>query len=122
MAFYEHVFITRPDIAPAQMEAALEEIKALVEEKGGKVGKTEYWGLRTLAYRMDKNRKGHYGLIDMEANADVLEALDTRQRFADDVIRSMTIRIDELSDQPSAILRKGEERRRGGGGGGRGRN
>ncbi|WP_019962060.1 30S ribosomal protein S6 [Woodsholea maritima] len=113
MAFYEHVFIARPDLAPAQVETALEEIKALIEEKGGKVGKTEYWGLRTLAYRMDKNRKGHYGLVDMEADASILEAIDVRQRFSDDVIRYLTIRLDELPEGPSAILRKGEERRRG---------
>jgi small subunit ribosomal protein S6 len=112
MAYYEHVFVARPDVSPAQVESLLEELKALVEEKGGKVGKTEYWGLRTLAYRMHKNRKGHYGLIDMEAGADVLEAIDQRQRYSDDVIRYLTVRIDELSEEPSAVLRKGEERKR----------
>jgi len=112
MAFYEHVFVARPDISPAQAESLLEELKGLVEEKGGKVGKTEYWGLRTLAYRIEKNRKGHYGLIDMEADNAVLEALDYRQRYADDIIRHMTIKIDELSEDPSAILRKGDDRKR----------
>lgn len=112
MAYYEHVFVARPDVSPAQVESLLEELKALVEEKGGKIGKTEYWGLRTLAYRMNKNRKGHYGLIDMEANADVLEAIDSRQRYSDDVIRYMTVRLDELSEEPSAVLRKSEERKR----------
>ncbi|KPP80443.1 MAG: SSU ribosomal protein S6 RpsF [Oceanicaulis sp. HLUCCA04] len=112
MAYYEHVFVARPDVSPAQVESLLEELKGLIEEKGGKVGKTEYWGLRTLAYRMNKNRKGHYGLIDMDANADALEAIDARQRYSDDVIRYMTVRIDELSEEPSAVLRKSEERKR----------
>ena len=111
-SYYEHVFIARPDVSPAQVESLLEELKGLVEEKGGKVGKTEYWGLRTLAYRIKKNRKGHYGLIDMEAGSDVLDALDQRQRYADDIIRYVTIRIDELSEEPSAILRKGDDRKR----------
>lgn len=112
MAYYEHVFIARPDISPAQMETLIEELKQLVEEKGGKVGKTEYWGLRTLAYRVKKNRKGHYGLLDMEADNAVLDAIDSRQRYADDVIRYVTIRVDDLSEEPSAILKKGDDRKR----------
>ena len=112
MAYYEHVFVARPDVAPAQVESLLEELKQLVEEKGGKVGKTEYWGLRTLSYRIKKNRKGHYGLIDMEAGPDALDALDYRQRYADDIMRHITVRIDELSEEPSAILRKGDDKKR----------
>lgn len=112
MAYYEHTFVARPDISPAQAESLIEDIKTLVEENGGKVNKTEYWGLRTLAYRISKNRKGHYGYIDMEANNAVLEALDYRQRYADDVMRHMTIKVDELSEEPSAILKKGDDRKR----------
>ena len=108
---YEHVFIARPDVSPAQVESAIEELKALIEEKGGKVHKTEYWGLRTLAYRMNKNRKGHYGYLDMEAGNEVLEALDYRQRFADDVMRYMTIRVEELSEEPSPVLSRKDRRR-----------
>ena len=103
MSYYEHVFVARPDISPAQAEALLEEIKELVEEKGGKVGKTEYWGLRTLAYRINKNRKGHYGLVDMEAGSEVLEALEYRQRYSDDVIRHMTVKLEELSEMGRGI-------------------
>jgi small subunit ribosomal protein S6 len=112
MANYEHVFVARPDVSPAQVESLLEELKGLVEEKGGTVGKTEYWGLRTLAYRIKKNRKGHYGLIDMSAGPEVLEAIDQRQRYSDDVIRYMTVRVEELSEEPSAVLRKGDDRKR----------
>jgi len=109
---YEHVFIARPDTSPTQVESTLEELKALVEEKGGKVNKTEYWGLRTLAYRMNKNRKGHYGYLDMEAGNDVLEALDYKQKYADDVMRYMTVKVEELSEEPSAVLRKSDDRKR----------
>ena len=109
---YEHVFITRPDVSPAQMESSIEELKALIEEKGGKVNKTEYWGLRTLAYRVNKNRKGHYGYLDMEAGNEVLDAIDFKQKYADDVMRHMTVKVDELTEEPSAILRKGDDRKR----------
>lgn len=112
MALYEHVFIVRPDISPAQVESLTEEIKALVEEKGGKVGKTEYWGLRNLAYRVKKHRKGHYGLLDIDAPAGTLEELDRRQRLSDDVIRHMTVRVEEHTENQSAILSKKDDRRR----------
>ena len=109
---YEHVFIARPDVSPSQVETSIEELKALIEENGGKVHKTEYWGLRTLAYRMNKNRKGHYGYLDMEAGNEVLDAIDYKQKYADDVMRHMTVRVEELNDQPSAVLRKSEDRKR----------
>ena len=111
MALYEHIFIARPDISPAQMESLLEETKALIEEKGGKTGKTEYWGLRNLAYRINKSRKGHYGLIDMDAPADVVAELDRIQRLSEDVIRHMTVRVEDHSEEPSAILSKKDDRR-----------
>ncbi len=111
MALYEHIFIVRPDVSPAQMESLLEETKALIEEKGGKPGKTEYWGLRNLAYRINKSRKGHYGLIDMDASADVVEELERLQRLSEDVIRHMTVRVEEHSEEPSAILTKKDDRR-----------
>lgn len=111
MALYEHIFIARPDISPAQMESLLEETKALIEEKGGKAGKSEYWGLRNLAYRINKSRKGHYGLIDMDAPADVIAELDRIQRLSEDVIRHMTVRVEEHSEEPSAILSKKDDRR-----------
>lgn len=112
MALYEHIFIARPDISPAQAESLVEEVKTLIEEKGGKTSKTEYWGLRNLAYRIAKNRKGHYGLIDLEADADVINELDRLQRLSEDVIRHMTVRVEEHSEEPSAILTKKDDRRR----------
>ena len=112
MNTYEHVFVVRPDVSPAQVESSIEAIKSLIEEKGGRVHKTEYWGLRTLAYRLNKNRKGHYGYLDMDAHNGVLDALEYRQKFADDVIRYMTVKVKEISSEPSAILRRGDDRKR----------
>lgn len=112
MAYYEHVFIARPDLSPAQAESLVEDVKSMIEEKGGKVSKTEYWGLRNLAYRIEKNRKGHYGLVDIDAPADVIAELDRRQRLSEDIIRHMTLRVDELDEKPSAILSKKDDRRR----------
>ncbi|MHA6288362.1 30S ribosomal protein S6 [Maricaulis sp. CAU 1757] len=111
MALYEHIFIVRPDVSPAQMESLLEETKALIEEKGGKTGKTEYWGLRNLSYRINKSRKGHYGLIDIDAPAGVVEELERMQRLSEDVIRHMTIRVEEHTEEQSAILSKKDDRR-----------
>ncbi|WP_297734926.1 30S ribosomal protein S6 [uncultured Maricaulis sp.] len=111
MALYEHIFIVRPDVSPAQMESLLEETKALIEEKGGKAGKTEYWGLRNLAYRINKSRKGHYGLIDIDAPADVIDELERLQRLSEDVIRYMTLRVEAHTEEPSAILTKKDDRR-----------
>ena len=111
MALYEHIFIARPDMSPAQMEALIEDVKTLIEEKGGKAGKTEYWGLRNLAYRINKSRKGHYGLIDIDGSAEVINELDRLQRLSEDVIRHMTVRVDEHNEAPSAILTKKDDRR-----------
>ena len=113
MAFYEHVVITRPDISPAQVDTFIEEISTFLTEKGAKVGKTEYWGLRNLAYPINKQRKGHYSLLNLDAPADAIHELERRHRISDDVMRYMTIRVDELEDDPSAMLsRKDSGRRR----------
>jgi len=112
MPYYECVLIARQDVPASQVEALTNQFSEVIGTGGGKVTKTEYWGLKTLAYRIKKNRKGHYGLVDMEAGADVLEAIDGRQRYADDVLRYVTIRVDELREEPSAILKKGDDRKR----------
>jgi small subunit ribosomal protein S6 len=111
MALYEHIFIVRPDVSPAQMETLLEETKTLIESQGGKTGKVEYWGLRNLSYRINKSRKGHYGLIDIDASGPVIDELERLQRLSEDVMRYMTVRVDEHTDQPSAILSKKDDRR-----------
>lgn len=113
MAFYEHVVISRPDISPAQVDTFIEEISTFLNEKGAKVGKTEYWGLRNLAYPINKQRKGHYSLLNLDAPADAIHELERRHRISDDVMRYMTIRVDELEEDQSAMLsRKSSGRRR----------
>ena len=113
MAFYEHVFVARPDISPQQVEALVEDITKIIEDENGKVGKTEYWGLRNLAYPINKGRKGHYSLMNLDAPASADQELERRLRINDDIMRHMTIRVEELSDEPSAIIaRKDRDDRR----------
>ncbi|HAE28375.1 MULTISPECIES: 30S ribosomal protein S6 [Hyphomonas] len=111
MAFYEHVVITRPDISPAQVDSFVEELSGFLKEKGATIGKTEYWGLRNLAYPIKKQRKGHYSLINIDAPAAAIHELERRQRLSEDVMRYMTIRVEELSDEPSPVLSRKDRRR-----------
>jgi small subunit ribosomal protein S6 len=114
MAFYEHVLIARPDISPQQVDALIEEITNTVKELGGAVGKTEYWGLRNLTYRIRKNRKGHYALINIDCPTTAVSELERRLKINEDVMRYKTIRVEELDEEPSPILarRDRDERRR----------
>ncbi|MEM0986833.1 MAG: 30S ribosomal protein S6 [Pseudomonadota bacterium] len=113
MAYYEHVFIARPDISPAQVEVLSEELSTFLTEKGAKVGKTEYWGLRNLSYPINKQRKGHYSLLNVDGPADAIHELERRHRISDDVMRYLTIRVDELDEEPSPVLsRRGGDRDR----------
>lgn len=114
MAYYEHVFIARPEISPQQVDALLEEITKTVKELGGDVAKTEYWGLRNLTYRIRKNRKGHYALLNIDAPTKAVAELERRLRINEDIMRFKTIRVEELETEPSPILarRDREERRR----------
>lgn len=113
MAFYEQVLVTRPDISPQQVDALIEDITRIIQENEGNVGKTEYWGLRNLAYPIRKQRKGHYALLNIDAPPAALSELDRRLRINDDVMRYLTIKVDELSDDPSPIIaRKDRDDRR----------
>jgi len=104
MPFYENVFIARQDISTAQVEALADTFAALIAEQGGKVEKREYWGLRNLAYRVKKNRKGHYMLFNIEAPPAAVSELERNMRINEDVLRYLTIRVEELEAGPSAIL------------------
>ena len=104
MALYEHIVIVRPDISPAQVEAMSEELTTFLTERGAKVGKTEYWGLRNLAYPIQKQRKGHYSLLNIDGPAAAVHELERRHRISDDVMRYMTVRVDVHEDEPSAVL------------------
>jgi small subunit ribosomal protein S6 len=114
MALYEHVLIARQDISPQQVDALVEDITRQIQDAGGKVGKSEYWGLRNLAYRVRKNRKGHYCLLNIDAPAAAVQELERRQRINEDVLRFLTIRVDEHDEEPSPVLarRDRDEKRR----------
>ena len=124
MALYEHVFLARQDLAQAQVDALAEAATKIVEECKGKVVKAETWGLRSLAYRIAKNRKAHYVMLQIDAPAGVVAELERQTAINEDVIRYMTIRFDELEAGPSAMMRRGErsdrDGRRGDREGGRG--
>jgi small subunit ribosomal protein S6 len=111
MPLYEHVFLARQDLAQAQVDALAENATNIVETNGGRVVKTETWGLRSLAYRIQKNRKAHYVLLDIEAPAPVVAELERQTQINEDVIRYMTIKVDEHEQGPSAMMRRNERDR-----------
>ncbi len=104
MPYYESVYIARPDISTAQVDALTENLTSIVGENGGTVTKNEYWGLKNLAYRIKKNRKGHYTLMNIDAPAAAIGELERNMRINEDVLRYMTIRVDELDENPSIML------------------
>lgn len=115
MALYENVFIARQDISAAQVDALADAFTALIAEQGGQVTKREYWGLRNISYRIKKNRKGHYVLFNIDAPAAAVSELERNMRINEDVLRYLTIRVDELEEGPSMIMQsrgRGDERDR----------
>ena len=120
MALYEHVVIARQDISPQQAEALNEQLKALLEENGGHIAKIEYWGLRNLTYRIKKNRKGHYSLLAIDAPAPAVKEMERQLSINEDVLRYLTIKVDELDLELSPVLaRRDRDRSDREGGGGR---
>ena len=112
MALYEHVFLTRQDAAPTQVDALTEQYKALLAANGGKVTKTEYWGLKSLTYRIKKNRKAHYTLFNIDAPSAAVQEMERQMSISEDVIRFMTVKVEALEDGPSAQMRRREDRDR----------
>jgi len=112
MALYEHVFMTRQDAAPTQVDALTEQYKALLAANGGKVTKTEYWGLKSLTYRIKKNRKAHYTLFNIDAPSAAVQEMERQMSISEDVIRFMTVKVEALEDGPSAQMRRREDRDR----------
>src|SRR5438105_7784840 len=104
MSLYENVFIARQDISGAQVDALTDAFAQLLTDNGGEVKKREYWGLRNLAYRMRKNRKGHYVLLNIEAPPPAIAELERTMRINEDVIRYLTIRVDALEEAPSVLM------------------
>ena len=105
MSYYETIFIARQDISPAQTDSLADSFEEVLKSLGGRVTKKENWGLRTLAYKIKKNKKGHYVLMNVDAPADAVAELERQMRINDDVLRYMTVKVDSLDEQPSAMLR-----------------
>jgi small subunit ribosomal protein S6 len=110
MALYEHVFIARQDVSQQQVEALTEQYSTLIKEQGGSVGKTEYWGLRNLAFKVKKNRKGHYTLMNIDAPHTAVAEMERQMGISDDVIRFLTIRVDEHETDQSAMMQSRGDR------------
>lgn len=105
MSLYEYTYIARQDIQPQQVDAITEQFSKIVSDNGGKVAKTESWGLRTLAYRIKKYKKGHYVHLNLDAPHAAIAELERNARLHEDVIRYMTIRVDEFEEGDSVVLR-----------------
>ena len=121
MALYEHVFIARQDISSAQAEGLVEHFSQILADNGGQVKDTEYWGLRTLAYRINKNRKGHYAYLRTDSPANAVQEMERLMRLHEDVMRILTVRVDEHEEGPSAVIQARSSRDDRGGRGGRDR-
>lgn len=119
MPLYEHVFLARQDLAQPQVDALAETATKIIEDNGGKVVKTETWGLRSLAYRIQKNRKAHYVMLEIDAPAPLVAELERQTQINEDVIRYMTIRVEGHEEGPSAMMRRSERSDRGDRGRGR---
>ncbi|QDG78048.1 30S ribosomal protein S6 [Labrenzia sp. PHM005] len=117
MPLYEHIFLARQDVSAQQVEALVEQYKGLIEGAGGTVGKVENWGLRTLAYRIKKNRKAHYTLMNLTAPHAAVAEMERQMGLNEDVLRFMTFKVDELDEEPSAMMQKRDRDDRGGRGG-----
>lgn len=105
MSLYECVFMARPDISPAQVDSLVETFTGIITEGGGSVEKTEYWGLRNLAYRVKKNRKAHYVLMNLDTPSEAVKEMERVMGLNEDVLRTMTIRMEELETEPSVMMR-----------------
>jgi small subunit ribosomal protein S6 len=118
MALYEHVYLARQEISAQQVETLTEQFKTIIESFGGKIEKNEYWGVKSLAYRIKKNRKAHFTLLNIDAPSAALTEMERQQGINEDILRFMTIRVDEHEAGPSAMMRKRDDDDRGGFGAG----
>jgi small subunit ribosomal protein S6 len=124
MPLYEHVFLARQDVSGQQAEALAKEFQGVIEANGGKVAKTEYWGLKPLAYKIKKSRKAHFTLMNIDAPHPAVAEMERQMGISADVLRYLTIRVEAHETEPSAMMRKGDRddrrggRDRDGGGGG----
>jgi small subunit ribosomal protein S6 len=113
MPLYEHVFISRQDLSNAQAESLIEHFSTVLADNGGKVVEFEYWGVKTMAYKINKNRKGHYAFLKSDAPAAAVLEMERLMRLHDDVMRVLTIKVDAHTDGPSVQMQKRDDRERG---------
>jgi small subunit ribosomal protein S6 len=106
MPLYEHIYLARQDVSPQQVEELTNNLTEVLTQGGGKVTKNEYWGLKSLSYRIKKNRKAHYSLLNIDAPAPAVAEMERQMRINEDILRFMTVRVDELEEGPSAMLQK----------------
>jgi small subunit ribosomal protein S6 len=104
MALYEHVFIARQDLSTTQAEGLVEHFSQILQDNGGTVSGSEYWGLRTLAYKINKNRKGHYGFMRLDAPSEAVKEMERLMGLHDDIMRTITIKVDAHDEGPSAVI------------------
>jgi small subunit ribosomal protein S6 len=124
MPLYEHIFMARQDVTSQQVEAMVDQYKGIIEQNGGKVEKTEMWGVKSLAYRIKKNRKAHFTMFNLDAPPAAVAEMERQMRISEDILRFITVRVDELETEPSVMMqkrdrdeRKDRERRERDGGG-----
>ena len=110
MALYEHVFLARQDLSQQQVDALVEQYKGVIEANGGSIGRIENWGLKSLTYRIKKNRKAYFTLMDMTAPAPAIAEMERQMGLSEDVLRYMTIKVEQHEDGPSAMMQKRDDR------------
>ena len=110
MALYEHVFIARQDLSNAQAEGLIEHFGQVLKDNGGDVVGSEYWGLKTMAYKINKNRKGHYAYVRSDAPAPAVQEMERLMRLHEDVMRILTVKVEKHEDGPSAVLQSRSQR------------
>jgi len=110
MPLYEHVFIARQDLSNAQAESLIEHFGSVLADNGGKVIENEYWGVKTMAYKINKNRKGHYAFLRTDSPAPAVQEMERLMQLHDDVMRVMTIKVDAHEEGPSIQMQKRDER------------
>jgi small subunit ribosomal protein S6 len=111
MPLYEHVFLTRQDASAQQVEELTAQFKGVIEQMGGKISKTEQWGVKSLSYRLRKNRKAHFTLFNIEAPSAAVNEVERQERLNEDVLRYLTVRVEEHEEGPSAMMRKADRDR-----------
>ena len=110
MALYEHIYLARQDVSAQQVEELTNTLTEVLGQGGGKVTKNEYWGLKSLSYRIKKNRKAHYSLLNIEAPPAAVAEMERQMGINEDILRFMTVRVDELEEGPSAMMQKRDDR------------